>query len=114
MTSRDGSQELYPGVALPHFNEVDEGVAVDSLVTNRIWTAMGLDPATTLHDIRWGSSTASTSSGSSRSPVRCPRRTTAATTGHTACVSRRCTSRSAAARSAACRSRGRSSGRACS
>ncbi|MFD4708172.1 fucose isomerase [Streptomyces sp. NPDC058430] len=52
--SRDGSRELYPGTALPHFNEVDEGVAVDSLVTNRIWTAMGLDPATTLHDIRWG------------------------------------------------------------
>jgi hypothetical protein len=39
---------------LPHFNEVDWGVAVDSLMTNRIWTAMGLDPATTLHDIRWG------------------------------------------------------------
>ena len=52
--SRDGSRELYAGLALPHFNEVDEGVAVDSLVTNRIWTAMGLDPATTLHDIRWG------------------------------------------------------------
>ncbi len=52
--SRDGSRELYPGAALPHFNEVDEGVAVDSLLTNRIWTAMGLDPATTLHDIRWG------------------------------------------------------------
>ncbi|MEU6076368.1 fucose isomerase [Micromonospora sp. NPDC047074] len=52
--SRDGARELYPGAALPHFNEVDEGVAVDSLVTNRIWTAMGLDPATTLHDIRWG------------------------------------------------------------
>ncbi|WP_377645292.1 fucose isomerase [Oryzobacter terrae] len=52
--SRDGSRELYPGVPLPHFNEVDEGVAVDSLVTNRVWTAMGLDPATTLHDIRWG------------------------------------------------------------
>ncbi|MGY1439895.1 fucose isomerase [Streptomyces reniochalinae] len=52
--SRDGSRELYPGVPLPHFNEVDEGVAVDSLVTNRLWTAMGLDPATTLHDIRWG------------------------------------------------------------
>jgi L-fucose isomerase-like protein len=29
-------------------------VAVDALVTNRIWTAMGLDPATTLHDVRWG------------------------------------------------------------
>ncbi len=52
--SRDGSRELYAGGPLPHFNEVDEGVAVDSLVTNRLWTAMGLDPATTLHDIRWG------------------------------------------------------------
>jgi len=52
--SRDGSRELYPGQPLPHFNEVDEGVAVDSLITNRLWTAMGLDPATTLHDIRWG------------------------------------------------------------
>jgi hypothetical protein len=52
--SRDGSRELYAGAPLPHFNEVDEGVAIDSLVTNRIWTAMGLDPATTLHDIRWG------------------------------------------------------------
>jgi len=52
--SRDGARELYAGAALPHFNEVDEGVAVDSLVTNRLWTAMGLDPATTLHDIRWG------------------------------------------------------------
>ncbi|MHB8961144.1 MAG: fucose isomerase, partial [Candidatus Limnocylindrales bacterium] len=48
--SRDGSRELYAGGPLPHFNEVDEGVAVDALVTNRIWTAMGLDPATTLHD----------------------------------------------------------------
>ena len=52
--SRDGQRELYAGNALPHFNEVDEGVAVDSLVTNRVWRAMGLDPATTLHDIRWG------------------------------------------------------------
>ena len=52
--SRDRARELYAGAALPHFNEVDEGVAVDSLVTNRLWTAMGLDPATTLHDIRWG------------------------------------------------------------
>ncbi|MGH3386888.1 MAG: hypothetical protein ACRDO1_20085, partial [Nocardioidaceae bacterium] len=41
VTSRDGSRELYAGAPLPHFNEVDEGVAVDSLVTNRIWTAMG-------------------------------------------------------------------------
>jgi L-fucose isomerase-like protein len=52
--SRDGSRELYADRPLPHFNEVDEGVAVDALVTSRIWTAMGFDPATTLHDVRWG------------------------------------------------------------
>lgn len=46
--------ELYPGLALPHFNEVDEGAAVDALVTNRVWRAMGFDPATTLHDLRYG------------------------------------------------------------
>jgi hypothetical protein len=51
--STDG-RELYAGKPLPHFNEVDECVAVDSVVTNRVWTAMGLDPATTLHDVRWG------------------------------------------------------------
>lgn len=54
VTSRDGSRVLYDGAPLPHFNEVDEGAAVDALVTNRVWTAMGTDPATTLHDIRWG------------------------------------------------------------
>lgn len=54
VTSRDGSRVLWEGRPLPHFNEVDEGVAVDALVTNRVWTAMGLDPATTLHDVRWG------------------------------------------------------------
>lgn len=47
-------KELYAGQALPHFNEVDEGAAIDALVTNRVWTAMGFDPATTLHDLRWG------------------------------------------------------------
>jgi hypothetical protein len=47
-------EELYPGQPLPHFNEVDECAAVDAVVTNRVWTAMGLDPATTLHDLRWG------------------------------------------------------------
>ncbi|MBN1563847.1 MAG: fucose isomerase, partial [Anaerolineae bacterium] len=46
--------ELYAGQALPHFNEVDECAGVDALVTNRVWTAMGYDPATTLHDLRWG------------------------------------------------------------
>lgn len=52
--SRDGERELCAGQPLPHFNEVDEGAGVDALVTNRVWTAMGLDPATTLHDLRWG------------------------------------------------------------
>ncbi len=46
--------ELYAGKPLPHFNEVDECAGVDSLVTNRVWTAMHLNPATTLHDVRWG------------------------------------------------------------
>lgn len=47
-------EELYPGQALPHFNEVDECAAVDALVTNRVWTELGLEPSTTLHDLRWG------------------------------------------------------------
>jgi hypothetical protein len=51
---RETGRELFPGKALPHFNEVDEGAGLDALVTNRVWTAMGMDPATTLHDVRWG------------------------------------------------------------
>lgn len=47
-------QELYAGRPLPHFNEVDECAGVDAVITNRSWTALGFDPATTLHDIRWG------------------------------------------------------------
>lgn len=54
VTSRDGTRILYPDSALPHFNEVDECAGIDALVTNRIWTDMGFDPATTLHDVRWG------------------------------------------------------------
>ena len=52
--SRDGSRELFAGRALPHFNEADEGVAVDALITDRVWTAMGLVPDNTLHAVRWG------------------------------------------------------------
>lgn len=47
-------KELYPGRALPHFNEVDECAGLDALVTNRLWNQMGYSPETTLHDIRWG------------------------------------------------------------
>src|SRR5205823_12464442 len=57
--SRDG-RELYPGRALPHFNEVDECAGLDALVTNRVWTAMGFDPETTLHDVRYGEPYAAT------------------------------------------------------
>jgi hypothetical protein len=49
-----GGRELYAGKPLPHFNEVDECAGLDALVTNRVWSAMHLDPATTLHDVRWG------------------------------------------------------------
>ncbi len=47
-------KELYAGEPLPHFNEVDEGAGLDALITNRCWKALQLDPATTLHDVRWG------------------------------------------------------------
>ena len=45
---------LYAGKALPHFNEVDECAGVDALITNRVWRKLGLDPETTLHDLRYG------------------------------------------------------------
>ena len=51
---KETGEELYPGQAIPHFNEVDEGAGLDALVTNRIWTRMGLPPETTLHDLRYG------------------------------------------------------------
>ncbi len=50
----DTGDVLYPGQPLPHFNEVDEGAGLDALVTNRVWGQLELDPATTLHDLRWG------------------------------------------------------------
>ncbi|MGB8029808.1 MAG: fucose isomerase [Terracidiphilus sp.] len=48
------TSELYAGNPLPHFNEVDECAGVDALVTNLCWKALGFDPSTTLHDVRWG------------------------------------------------------------
>ena len=45
---------LYEGRALPHFNEVDECVGLDALMTNRVWRKLGFDPETTLHDVRYG------------------------------------------------------------
>jgi hypothetical protein len=51
---RNGSRILFEGAALPHFNEVDECSGIDALVTNHVWTAMGIAPETTLHDLRFG------------------------------------------------------------
>lgn len=52
--ARDGRRELFAGQALPHFNEADECAGLDALLTHRIWNALGYDPETTLHDVRWG------------------------------------------------------------
>jgi len=52
--ARDNDRLLYEGRALPHFNEVDECAGLDALVTNRIWSSLGFDPETTLHDVRYG------------------------------------------------------------
>ena len=51
--SKDG-RELYPGEALPHFNEVDECAGLDGLVTYELWRELGFAPENTLHDLRWG------------------------------------------------------------
>ncbi len=45
---------LFVGRAVVHFNEVDECAGLDGLITNRVWTKLGFDPETTLHDVRWG------------------------------------------------------------
>ena len=46
--------ELFPGEALPHFNEVDECAGLDGLITYRLWRELGFPPENTLHDLRWG------------------------------------------------------------
>jgi len=54
VTAEGSKSVLYEGQALPHFNEVDECAGVDALMTNRVWQQLGLEPETTLHDIRFG------------------------------------------------------------
>ncbi|MBL7987077.1 MAG: fucose isomerase [Chlorobi bacterium] len=48
------AEELFPGEAVVHFNEVDECAGLDALVTYRLWRQLGFPPETTLHDLRWG------------------------------------------------------------
>lgn len=52
--SRDGARTLYKGEPLPHFNEVDECIGLDALLTYRIQKAMGQPVESSLHDVRWG------------------------------------------------------------
>ena len=54
VTHPTNNHVLYDKQAIPHFNEVDECAGVDAIITNRIWTKLEFDPATTLHDLRWG------------------------------------------------------------
>jgi L-fucose isomerase-like protein len=54
VTARGNGRVLYEGQPLPHFNEVDECCGLDAIVTHRVWTALGYDPETTLHDVRYG------------------------------------------------------------
>lgn len=54
---REGTHsQIFPGDALPHFNEVDECAGLDALVTYFLWKQLGFSPETTLHDLRWGRS----------------------------------------------------------
>lgn len=50
----ENGNELYAGVALPHFNEVDECAGIDGYVTYHLWRELGLDGDNTLHDLRYG------------------------------------------------------------
>ncbi|MGH7582003.1 MAG: fucose isomerase [Gemmatimonadales bacterium] len=50
---RDGT-EFFAGRAVPHFNEVDECAGIDAVITDRLWSDLGIDPSNTLHDVRWG------------------------------------------------------------
>jgi len=53
--TREGSRQvLFEGEPVPHFNEVDECAGLDALITHRLWRKLGLDPETTLHDLRCG------------------------------------------------------------
>ena len=45
---------LFEGKPVIHFNEVDEGSALDALLNNRVASALGQPVETTLHDVRWG------------------------------------------------------------
>jgi hypothetical protein len=51
--SRDGARELFAGMPVTHFNEVDECAGLDGLLTQRIHQALGQPVENSLHDLRW-------------------------------------------------------------
>lgn len=53
VSGKNRDKVLYEGRPLTHFNEVDECAGLDGLITQRVWSAMGLEPDNTLHDLRW-------------------------------------------------------------
>ena len=58
VTRADGSV-IREGEPITHFNEVDECAGLDGLITQRVWSAMGMAGDNTLHDLRWGDPDAS-------------------------------------------------------
>lgn len=57
--SRCGQHELFPGVPVTHFNEVDECAGLDGLLTQRVHASLGQPVENTLHDLRWSDGDAS-------------------------------------------------------
>jgi len=51
--SKQYGKVIRPGEAIPCFNEVDEGCAVDLVLSSRVWKALGMDPSANQEDVRW-------------------------------------------------------------
>jgi hypothetical protein len=49
-----GGLLIREGQPITHFNEVDECAGLDGIMTQRVMTALNVEPDNTLHDLRWG------------------------------------------------------------
>jgi L-fucose isomerase-like protein len=59
VSGANAGKVLFEGRPVTHFNEVDECAGLDGLITQRVWSAMGMAGDNTLHDLRWGDADAS-------------------------------------------------------
>ncbi len=50
---KDYGKIIREGEAIPCFNEVDQGCAVDLILSSRLWKAFGEDPSANQEDVRW-------------------------------------------------------------